>query len=149
MENQYIDEIFTELVSVFPVFTKKFLEISYNTIRNKRISRVHVNLMRFLKIEGACTMTDLGKMLYVSKPNITVLVNKLVKFNMVKRMFDENDRRIIHIELTDIGRASLEKYTKAMKINFHKNMQKFTIEDLKLLNETLKNMKILSEKIEK
>ena len=104
--------------------------------------------MRFLKIEGACTMTDLGKMLYVSKPNITILVNKLVEFNMVKRMFDENDRRIIYIELTDIGCTSLEKHTESMKAAFYKSMQKFNIDDLALLKVTLDNMKMLVEKIE-
>src|SRR5659263_1506 len=105
MGNKYIDEIFDELIWVFPIFSKKIFKISDNTIRNKGIARAHVDLMRFLKSEGACTMTDLGRMLYVSKPNITVLVNKLVEFNMVKRMLDENDRRIIHMELTDIGRT--------------------------------------------
>ncbi|MBU3191371.1 MarR family transcriptional regulator [Clostridium bowmanii] len=148
MENKYIDGIFDELISVFPIFTKRIFEISDNTTRNNGIARAHVNLMRFLKIEGACTMTDLGKMLYVSKPNITVLVNKLVEFHMVKRMLDKNDRRIIYIELTDIGCICLEKHTEAMKIAFSKSMQKFSIDDLTLLKETLNNMKIIVEKME-
>ncbi|MGH4139899.1 MarR family winged helix-turn-helix transcriptional regulator [Clostridium sp.] len=148
MGNEYIDEIFDELISVFPMFTKKIFVINDNTITNKGIARAHVNLMRFLKTEGACTMTDLGKMLYVSKPNITVLVNKLVEFNMVKRILDQNDRRIIYIELTEIGHTCLEKHTEAMKISFNKSMQKFNIDDLALLKETLNNMKIIVEKIE-
>ena len=148
MENKCIDEIFDELISVFPVFTKKVFEINDNTIRNNGITRTHINLMRFLKIEGACTMTDLGKMLYVSKPNITVLVNKLVEFHMVKRKLDKNDRRIIYIELTNIGCTSLEKYIEAMKIAFSKSMQKFSIDNLTLLKETLNNMKIIVEKME-
>lgn len=148
MDNKYIDEIFAELILVSPVFAKKFLEISDDTIKNTGISGAHVKLMRFLKIEGACTMTELGKRLYVSKPNITVLVNKLVEFNMVKRLFDENDRRIIYIELTDIGNSSLEKHTQAMKAAFYKSMQKFNIDDLTLLKDTLSNMKMLVEKME-
>lgn len=148
MDNKYNDEIFAELISVFPIFTKKFSDISDSTIKNNGIARAHVRLMRFLKIEGPCTMTDLGKKLYVSKPNITILVNKLVEFNMVKRMFDENDRRIIYIELTDIGRTSLEKHTEAMKTVFYKIIQKFNNDDVALLKETLDNMKMLVEKIE-
>jgi len=148
MENKYIDEIFAELILAFPIFAKKIFEISDNTIRNKGIARAHINLMRFLKIEGACTMTYLGKKLYVSKPNITVLVNKLVEFNMVKRMFDENDRRIIYIKLTDVGHTSLEEYTEAIKAAYYKSMQKLNIDDLALLKETLSNMKMLVEKME-
>ncbi len=148
MDNKYIDEIFDELIFVSPVFAKKFLEISDDTIKNKGIAGAHVKLMRFLKIEGACTMTELGRRLYVSKPNITVLVNKLVEFNMVKRLLDENDRRIIYIELTDIGNSSLEKHTQAMKAAFYKSTQKFNIDDLALLKDTLSNMKMLVEKME-
>lgn len=148
MQDKDIDEIFTKLISVFPTFTKKIVKIGDSAIRSKKIARVHVHLMRFLKIEGPCTMTDLGKMLYVSKPNITVLVNKLVELNMVKRIFDENDRRIIYIELTDIGLVSLEKNTEAMKAAFYKGMQKFNIDDVALFKETLNNMKMFVEKVE-
>ena len=148
MENKYIDDIFAELILVSPIFTKTILEICDDTIKNRGVTRAHVKLMRFLKIEGACTMSDLGKMLYVSKPNITVLVNKLVEFNMVKRILDENDRRIIYIELTDIGRTSLEKHTEAMKMSFYKSIQKFNIDDLALLKETLNNMNKLVQKMD-
>ena len=149
MDNKYIDDIFTELILVFPAFTKKLFEINDNTLKNNGIARAHVKLMRFLKIEGPCTMTHLGKKLYVSKPNITVLVNKLVEFNMVKRILDENDRRIIYIELTDIGRISLEEHTEAMKAAFYISIEKFNKDDLALLKETLNNMKMLVEKMEK
>lgn len=148
MENNDIDEIFTGLLINFPVFTRKLLRISCVVSSNKEITRSHVSLMRFLKMDGPCKMSNIGKMLYMSKPNITVLVEKLVDFNMVKRTLDENDRRVIYIELTDIGCNFLEERTETMKVAFCKSMSLFNKKDLLLFKETLNNMKILVGKME-
>lgn len=147
MENQDIDELFTGLFLSFPVFTRRFLRIGSIVISNKEITRSHVSLMRYLKIDGPCKMSDLGIMLYIPNPNVTVLVEKLVEFNMVKRTLDKNDRRVIYIELTKIGGDFLQECTEKMKSAFCKSMQKFNSDDLTLLKETLNNMKILVEKI--
>ncbi|MBU3182185.1 MarR family winged helix-turn-helix transcriptional regulator [Clostridium psychrophilum] len=148
MKNKDIDEVFTGLLLNFPIFTKKLLRISSVVSSNKEITRAHVSLMRFLKIEGLCKMSNLAKILYVSKPNVTVLVEKLVEFNMVKRKSDEKDRRVIYIELTDIGCNFLQKRTETMKAAFCKSIQKFSTDDLILLNKTLNNMKKLVGKMD-
>lgn len=148
MKNKDIDEVFTGLLLHFPIFTKKLLRISSVVSSNKEITRAHVSLMRFLKIEGLCTMSNLAKILYVSKPNVTVLVEKLVEFNMVKRKLDEKDRRVIYIELTNIGCDFLQERTETMKAAFCKSIQKFNTDDITLLKATLNNMKKLVEKMD-
>ncbi|MCB2360919.1 hypothetical protein [Clostridium estertheticum] len=67
---------------------------------------------------------------------------------MVKRISDENDRRVIYLELTKSGDDFLQERTENMKATFCKSMQKFNIDDLTLLKETLNNMKILVEKMD-
>ena len=148
MESNDIDEIFTGLLINFPVFTRKLLRISCVVSSNKEITRSHVSLMRFLKMEGSSKMSNLGKMLYMSKPNITVLVEKLVEFDMVKRTLDKDDRRVIYIELTDIGCNFLEERTETMKVLFCKSMSLFNKDELSLFKETLNNMKIFVEKMD-
>ena len=147
MENKDIDEIFDGMFSVIPTFRKKIYKIGNDLLANKEISMAHVKLILMLKNEGACKMTDLGKLLQVSKPNITALVDKLVELDMVKRTFDENDRRVIHIELTDKGYDFLEKHFEAMKAALSRNMQKFSTEDLTLLKEAINNMRTLINKM--
>ncbi|MBU3156523.1 MarR family transcriptional regulator [Clostridium estertheticum] len=148
MKDKDIDEVFNGLLLKFPILTKKLLNISSVVTSNKEITRAHVSLMRFLKIEELCKMSDLAKILYVSKPTVTILVEKLVEFNMVKRKLDEKDRRVIYIELTDTGCNFLQERTEAMKVAFCKSTQKFNTNDLILLKETLNNMEMLVGKMD-
>lgn len=148
MDNNDLDEIFTGLLTVFPLFRKKISKIGDDILINKEISRAHVNLMEILREKGSCTMTELGRLLIVSKPNITTLVDKLVGLEMVRRSFDENDRRLIYIELTDNGRDFLSELREMMKGNFGKSLLKFTDDELVLFKETINNMKRLIEIME-
>lgn len=148
MENKDIDEVFAGLLTVFPLFRKRINKIGDEILLSKGISRTHVNLLEIVKKNGPTTMTDLGKLLNVSKPNITILVDKLVKLELVKRIYDEKDRRVIFIELTGNGHDFLEKLRESMKTAFGKSVEKFSQDDLKLFKETINNLKILVDKME-
>lgn len=147
MENKDIDEIIDGMYSVLPVFRKKVHKISDNILKDQAISRPHFQIMKNLRSSGPCSMTELGKMLSVSKPNITTLVDKLVELNIVKRKFDDNDRRITYIELTEQGHDYFEKLFGSLKVALSKNMQKFTKDDLTLYKETINNMKTLIDRM--
>lgn len=147
MNNKNMNEILEGILSVFPVFNKKIRKIGEDILKDEEISRAHVHLIESLRRNGACSMTQLGKMLSISKPNVTTLVDKLVELEMVKRKFDENDRRITLIELSEEGHNFFNTLLQTMKIALSKNMQKFTEDDLDLFKETIKNMKLLVSKM--
>jgi DNA-binding MarR family transcriptional regulator len=58
---------------------------------------------------GKSPMSELGKCLLVSKPNITFLVDHLVEDGLVKRVPDESDRRVIYIHLTEKGKQFVQR----------------------------------------
>lgn len=58
---------------------------------------------------GKSPMSELGKFLLVSKPNITFLVDRLVEDGLVKRVPDESDRRVIYVHLTDNGKQFVQR----------------------------------------
>ena len=141
--NKDMDEILEGLFSVLPVFRKKVHKLSDKILKDQEISRPHVQIMKNLRLNGPCSMTELGKMLSVSKPNVTILVNKLVELNIVTRNYIENDRRVTYIELTAQGEDYFIKIVEATKNALSKSMRKFNEDDLNLFKETLNNMKIL------
>ncbi|MHB8072730.1 MarR family winged helix-turn-helix transcriptional regulator [Desulfosporosinus fructosivorans] len=143
MENKDIDEILEGMFTVLPVFRKRVLKISEDILRDQEISRPHFQIMKNLRSYGLCSMSDLGRLLSVSKPNVTTLVDKLVELNIVRRKFDDVDRRIINIELTEQGRDYFEKLLETLKVALSKSMKKFTKDDLALFKETINNMKAL------
>jgi len=143
MEQRDIDEIIDGLFSVLPVFRKKVQRIGDEILKDQEISRAHFQIMKQLRRSGPCTMTELGKMLSVSKPNITKLVDKLFELDFIKRKSDDNDRRLTYIALTEQGQDYAEKILGIMKATLSNNMQKFTEDDLTLFKDTMNNMKTL------
>lgn len=68
---------------------------------------------------GPTKMSEIGKLLRVSKPNITFLVDKLEKQGFIHREDDKADRRIKNICLTDLGRTEIE----AQKARLHSKIK--------------------------
>lgn len=147
MKNEDKDEILEGMFSVIPVLRKKVLRLSDVILKDQEISRPHFQIMKNLRTEGPCTMTELGKLLSVSKPNVTTLVDKLVELSIVQRKFDDNDRRITYIELTEQGRDYFDKLKESLKAAISNTMQKFSKEDLALFKETIHNLKALIGKM--
>ena len=50
-------------------------------------------------------MSEIGCKLSIPKPHTTVLVDRLIQEGLAERSYDERDRRIINIRLTNEGRA--------------------------------------------
>lgn len=66
-------------------------------------------LLSVLLRNGPTKMSEIGKYLKVSKPNITFLVDKLEEQNLIYRENDKFDRRVINIRLTEIGKEQIEQ----------------------------------------
>lgn len=62
----------------------------------------------YLSDDGRLSMKELAKRLLVTAPNVTRLVEGLVKDGLVTRAPDQDDRRMAWIELTDEGRSLFE-----------------------------------------
>jgi DNA-binding MarR family transcriptional regulator len=54
--------------------------------------------------EGPCRLTDLARAEGVSQPNMTQLVTRLERADLVRRTADRSDGRGVLVEVTDTGR---------------------------------------------
>jgi DNA-binding MarR family transcriptional regulator len=89
------------------------------------------------------TMTSLCKAIFISKPNMTVLVDRLIELHLVVRTFNENDRRSVYIQLTDDGNAFIKEYREIYKKYIKEKLVRLEDEDIRLLQSTMDNMKKL------
>lgn len=55
---------------------------------------------------GRCTMGELSKQLLISRPSATRLVTHLVERDLIERVDDRLDRRVVRVELTPLGRRT-------------------------------------------
>ncbi|NMC08026.1 MAG: MarR family transcriptional regulator [Candidatus Lokiarchaeota archaeon] len=59
--------------------------------------------------EGAIRMSDVAKRLHFSPSSATIIIDKMVRKGLVKRVSQENDRRIINIILDKEGQAAFKR----------------------------------------
>lgn len=70
-----------------------------------------IQTLVFLKENDGANMTDLATFLQIELPSVTSLVNKLVRKDLVQRLADQSDRRVVRIELTKTGEKLLLQTT--------------------------------------
>lgn len=66
-------------------------------------------LMIIQHFEGL-TQTALAQILEKDKASITRLLNSLVQLNLVERIQDNNDRRIVHAHITNKGKSTFQQF---------------------------------------
>jgi DNA-binding MarR family transcriptional regulator len=69
------------------------------------MSNLHV--MSMLERHGPMTMSRIADALDVSLSNATGVVDRMEERGLVRRVRDDEDRRVVHVGLSDQGRAAL------------------------------------------
>ena len=96
---------------------------------------------------GSLSMSQIGRRLMISKPNVTSVINNLIRDGKVERLPDEADRRIIRVSVTKKGRAFMQHYKKIMQEVIKTNLSQLDEHDLERLYQALKEMKDITSKI--
>jgi MarR family transcriptional regulator, organic hydroperoxide resistance regulator len=65
----------------------------------------HGDILNILFREERSTMNELAKKIHRTKPNVTVLIDKLVEYGYVKKEKSATDNRVTFITLTDKGES--------------------------------------------
>jgi DNA-binding MarR family transcriptional regulator len=73
------------------------------------LSRTELGLLRTLS-DGPRRITELAELEGVAQPTMTILIKHLEQQGLVKRERRSDDGRVVLVDLTESGRASLESY---------------------------------------
>lgn len=111
MSQASISEFADKLNQIIPVIAQEFTKRQSNELFRGKITLPQFLILNILEKEGECRMTDIAGFLDVSTAAATGLVDRLVKYVYVERVFDPNDRRIIRIRLTRKGEVLVKKIT--------------------------------------
>lgn len=66
-------------------------------------------IVQLLSRKKYCKMTDIAKMLDVTKSAVTGFSDRLIKMQIIKRFRSRKDRRIVNVTLTPKGKALAKK----------------------------------------
>jgi DNA-binding MarR family transcriptional regulator len=141
MNDINIDRILDNMFSIMFVIHKKILRMNLDGDADN-LNRLQMAVMGVLRTTSV-TMTELAKTLMMTKPQLTHVVNRLVKLGIVERQPDAMDRRVIHVALTDNGRKTFEDMRQKMKEKIKNRLASLTSEELNQMStalETLRNI---------
>lgn len=74
-------------------------------------------ILTLLVREGALYSSEIARKLSLSKPQMTMFIDGLVKENAVERKADASDRRKILINITEPGKTQLSEYYTLVRKN--------------------------------
>lgn len=122
-EQEAYDVLNEMLVDLF----HEILEIEESSVQNSTncgLSMTEIHTLVAIGTEDK-SMSEVASALGVTISTLTTAVNKLENKNFVQRERDANDRRVVHISLTDRGRAMCAAHDR-----FHRRMTRAAIDGL-------------------
>ena len=117
----------------------------WRKIAGNQLSVSQLKLLKLIGLAGATTVSDVALFLGISKAAASVAVDKLVRLELIRRSEGPEDRRAIHLSLTDHGRRMLDDYDMALQVKLAEVFGQFSGAELHRAAELLD---ALSELIE-
>jgi DNA-binding MarR family transcriptional regulator len=147
MEDEIIDNIVENLHGLLPIIHKKLIGV-LDSGANRELSHLHYAILGILSNSGPLAVSEIGRRMIVSKPQMTAMLDKLAELGLISRMPDTEDRRVIHIALSAKGIKALNKASQSMRDNIKKKLSGLSPEDREALAAALSRIKTIGARIE-
>ena len=143
IETLSIDRIIENLIYIHPLLSKSLT----HSIRVKtNLNPGSLYILGLLGKYEMLSMSEIGCKLSMPKPHVTAQVDRLISEEMVERLFDPNDRRIINIRMTEKGQVDFKAIKQEVSLDMRKRIEKLNSEKLNQLFESTRQVRdILSE----
>lgn len=63
------------------------------------------SILSSIQSQGRCTHSELAEIFCVGKSSITAIISRLFDKNLIRRIPDEKDRRVVYLALTEDGES--------------------------------------------
>ncbi|MFT8315073.1 MAG: MarR family transcriptional regulator [Clostridium sp.] len=145
MENNLV-EVVDKLLLLLPTLEKRLIRPLELEIKPS-LSILQYNALFIMKNDGILTMSELSNKMCISKQQLTPMVDKLIDNELVERMTNEKDRRIINVRLSERGynflNDSKAEITEALK----KRMEVFDQDEVDTLLKAIDDIYSITKKL--
>ena len=146
MNEDKMEIIIQKFITAMPLFQKKMIRPQCSHEKSN-LTHSHIQIMVTLKEQGKSPISEVAKRLLISTPNMTKLLNKLIDEELIERLPDVKDRRIINIDLTHKGYNYLHDKFQSMKSSFKDKLSTLSSEQLEKLDFSLTTLVEVLEEI--
>ncbi len=147
MGNKRFELLFNTLYPLILLIRKHLLS-GYAGLECGGVTKAYFPLLVLLDARGALTMTEAARNLGLSKPHMTLQVEKLVEESLIERLYDPGDRRSINVQLTKKGKEFVKSLKGVMKENARRIFATLQSEELEKAIEALTTLKGAMVKVE-
>ena len=143
IESVSIDKIIENLIYLHPLLSKSLTR----SIRLKtNLNPGSLYILGMLSKYEMLSMSEIGCKLSMPKPHVTAQVDKLILEEMVERIFDPQDRRIINIRMTEKGKEDFIAIKLEVTKDMRERIQKIEPSKLAVLSDSTQYVRdILSD----
>jgi DNA-binding MarR family transcriptional regulator len=110
------DDVLAELTS----WQSRLRMAAFQAWAHDTLSLVHLSVLSALEANGPMSMTRLADTMDVSVASATGIVTRMEKRGVVRRRHDEDDRRVVMVEITSAG----AKVSKVMEAHRNERLRK-------------------------
>ncbi|RPF55437.1 MarR family winged helix-turn-helix transcriptional regulator [Aquisalibacillus elongatus] len=90
--------------------------------------------LQWLKDSGDLTIGELSKKMYLAFSTTTDLVDRMEKSNLIERIRDPKDRRVVRIHLLDKGKEIIHEVVDKRQLYLKEVLQSFSAEEVESLH---------------
>lgn len=120
----------------FPLCPKEFQQ----NISSPPLPPSHIKVILYLTKVKSSSISQIANKLNISKSNMTPIIDKLIELGLVNRYSDNNDRRVLRVELTEKS-MKLFKYIESVAKNTIENkISSLSDDDLSALSDSLSTL---------
>ncbi len=103
---------YEKLATQFFDISYKLKKINYQQEINKSFKGEIFTLLYLKKAENCILPSELSDEMKISSARVAAILNNLEDKNLIERTIDKTDRRKIQVQLTNLGKAEANKYSK-------------------------------------
>jgi DNA-binding MarR family transcriptional regulator len=147
LDNITLEIIGEDLVAIMPLIHNKLMHFLDEGIE-PNLSHFHFAILGMLHKHRVLQISEMGRRLLISKPQMTALLNKLSDLGLVTRSQSPQDRRIVYISISPGGEQTLVHATEKIKKNLAVRLGGLSEADLGAFSAALKKINEVGSKIE-
>jgi DNA-binding MarR family transcriptional regulator len=150
MDKDILDSVAYDLFSTLPLIhrsiSKKLIKTVVTSFKED-IAPPHFQIMKLLEEAGTLHVAEIGERLQIARPQMTHLIDRLVELDIVERETNEEDRRMLNIQLKDKGKSIIKARDKQIINATREALSVLTDDELKQLSMSLNSIKELFSKL--
>ncbi len=106
----------------------------------RAISSTQLHVLFLLECDGPLPMSRLAEALDVSLPGVTGIVDRMAEHGLVERTRDEDDRRLVLVNSTAAGRATVEEIDLVRRRQLSALLERLTPDQLERAWHTFRDL---------